>query len=282
MLKALAGLIAAVLLLSAPCSEDAHAQGKKLKIGVIFDYTGPLAGGGSDLHALGAKIMIDYFAKKGGVEGYAIEAVYADAQSKPDDRHQRGGAPDRAGEGRHAARLLLLGPVRARGRPGRAAQEVHVDHHLHLLGGAREPQSQVRLPHPAERPAVRPDVDRLHRPERQGQARQGAEGPPRGDHPRGRRLRGRRVQGQRGRREEGGLQHRAEGGLCGDGARSLAAGDQAQARPARRHLPHGLQPRHHAVPAPVARARACASPRWSATAPATASTTSSRKRSART
>ena len=84
MLKALAGLIAAVLLLSPLCSEDAHAQGKKLKIGVIFDYTGPLAGGGSDLHALGAKIMIDHFAKKGGVEGYAIEAVYADAQSKPD------------------------------------------------------------------------------------------------------------------------------------------------------------------------------------------------------
>jgi ABC-type branched-subunit amino acid transport system substrate-binding protein len=84
MLKALAGLIAAVLLLSPPFSEDAHAQGKKLKIGVIFDYTGPLAGGGSDLHALGAKIMIDHFAKKGGVEGYAIEAVYADAQSKPD------------------------------------------------------------------------------------------------------------------------------------------------------------------------------------------------------
>ena len=45
MLKALAGLIAAVLLLSAPWPEDARAQGKKLKIGVIFDYTGPLAGG---------------------------------------------------------------------------------------------------------------------------------------------------------------------------------------------------------------------------------------------
>src|SRR5262245_41963021 len=84
MLKALAGLIAAVLLLIPPCPDSAHAQGKKLKIGVIFDYTGPLAGGGSDLHALGAKIMIDYFAKKGGVEGYAIDAVYADAQSKPE------------------------------------------------------------------------------------------------------------------------------------------------------------------------------------------------------
>jgi ABC-type branched-subunit amino acid transport system substrate-binding protein len=63
---------------------EAPAQGKKLKIGVVFDYTGPMAGGGSELHALGAKIMIDHFAKKGGVEGYAIEALYADAQSKPD------------------------------------------------------------------------------------------------------------------------------------------------------------------------------------------------------
>lgn len=62
---------------------SAAAQEKKLKIGVIYDYTGPLAGGGSDLHALGAKIMIDHFAKT-GVEGYKIEAVYADAQSKPD------------------------------------------------------------------------------------------------------------------------------------------------------------------------------------------------------
>jgi len=60
------------------------AQAKKLKIGVVFDYSGPLAGGGSDLHALGAKIMIDHFAKKGGVEGYQIEALYADAQSKPE------------------------------------------------------------------------------------------------------------------------------------------------------------------------------------------------------
>jgi branched-chain amino acid transport system substrate-binding protein len=78
------GLIAAVVLTGASTIPDAHAQAKKLKIGVVFDYTGPLAGGGSDLHALGAKIMIDHFAKKGGIEGYKIEAVYADAQSKPE------------------------------------------------------------------------------------------------------------------------------------------------------------------------------------------------------
>jgi ABC-type branched-subunit amino acid transport system substrate-binding protein len=75
-----AAIAFAALLLSAL---GAAAQEKKLKIGVIFDYTGPMAGGGSELHALGAKIMIDYFAKT-GVEGYKIEAVYADAQSKPD------------------------------------------------------------------------------------------------------------------------------------------------------------------------------------------------------
>src|SRR5919106_1533368 len=62
---------------------SAEAQEKKIKIGVIYDLTGPLAGGGSELQHIGAKIMLDHFSKT-GVEGYKIEAVYADAQSKPD------------------------------------------------------------------------------------------------------------------------------------------------------------------------------------------------------
>jgi len=62
---------------------SAQAQEKKIKIGVVFDLTGPLAGGGSELGYIGAKIILDHFAKT-GVEGYKIEAVYADAQSKPD------------------------------------------------------------------------------------------------------------------------------------------------------------------------------------------------------
>src|SRR5882672_1169874 len=77
-------LLASLFAVTAVLAPQAIAQGKKIKIGVVFDYSGPLAGGGSDLHALGAKIMIDYFAKRGGVEGYQIEAIYADAQSKPD------------------------------------------------------------------------------------------------------------------------------------------------------------------------------------------------------
>jgi ABC-type branched-subunit amino acid transport system substrate-binding protein len=84
MMRVVSGLIALATVLTLSLASDAPAQGKKLKIGVIYDYSGPLAGGGSELHALGAKIMIDHFIKKGGVEGYQIEAVYADAQSKPD------------------------------------------------------------------------------------------------------------------------------------------------------------------------------------------------------
>ncbi len=84
-LRRLAALVMVVTLVAgAGLAPESLAQGKKLKIGVIYDYTGPLAGGGSDLHALGAKIMIDHFIKKGGVEGYQIEALYADAQSKPE------------------------------------------------------------------------------------------------------------------------------------------------------------------------------------------------------
>ena len=75
------GLIVAVAISGMAAS--AHAQDKKIKIGVIFDLTGPLAGGGSELEYQGAKIMLDHFAKT-GVEGYKIEAIYADAQSKPD------------------------------------------------------------------------------------------------------------------------------------------------------------------------------------------------------
>ena len=78
--RALAGLLA----LTAMAAVPAMAQEKKIKIGVIYDLTGPLAGGGSELQYLGVKIMNDYFIKQGPIEGYKIEAVYADAQSKPD------------------------------------------------------------------------------------------------------------------------------------------------------------------------------------------------------
>jgi len=79
--RLLVGASAAVAVLGMAVA--AEAQEKKIKIGVIFDLTGPLAAGGSELQYTGVKIMLDHYAKT-GVEGYKVEGVYADAQSKPD------------------------------------------------------------------------------------------------------------------------------------------------------------------------------------------------------
>src|SRR5207237_9593171 len=79
--RAKSAVAALALGASAAAGEDAK---KTIKIGAVYDYSGPLAAGGSELHALGTKIMIDYFNAHGGVAGYKIEPIYADAQSKPD------------------------------------------------------------------------------------------------------------------------------------------------------------------------------------------------------
>lgn len=55
-----------------------------VKIGTIYDLTGPFAGGGSKAAAIGNKIAIDMINERGGVEGHKIVAINADAQSKTD------------------------------------------------------------------------------------------------------------------------------------------------------------------------------------------------------
>jgi len=62
----------------------AGSAAAQVKIGVIYDYTGAFAGGGSKAAAIATKIAIDMVNEKGGVEGQKIEAIYADAQSKND------------------------------------------------------------------------------------------------------------------------------------------------------------------------------------------------------
>ena len=66
----------------AACSGLAPAQQKEIKVGVIYDYTGAFAAGGSEAAGLGTKIAIDMLNERGGVEGYRINAIYVDAQSK--------------------------------------------------------------------------------------------------------------------------------------------------------------------------------------------------------
>jgi ABC-type branched-subunit amino acid transport system substrate-binding protein len=82
LVRAVVGLAVAAAMF-APLAGSAD-EAKAIKIGVVYDLTGPFAGGGSELQYLGAKIMIDWFNARGGIDGYKVEAVYADAQSKPD------------------------------------------------------------------------------------------------------------------------------------------------------------------------------------------------------
>src|SRR3989440_6806180 len=68
----------------AACVATAAAQQKEIKIGFIYDVSGPFAGGGSEAAQVGTKAAIDMVNEKGGVSGYKINALFVDAQSKVD------------------------------------------------------------------------------------------------------------------------------------------------------------------------------------------------------
>src|SRR5689334_11130104 len=63
----------------------AQAQAETVRIGVIFDHSGPFAAGGSVACAVGTQIAIDLCNERGGVGGkYKVAPVNADSQSKAD------------------------------------------------------------------------------------------------------------------------------------------------------------------------------------------------------
>ena len=63
----------------------ARAEAETVRIGVIYDLTGPFAAGGSVASSVGAQIAIDLINEKGGIGGkYKVEPVTADSQSKPE------------------------------------------------------------------------------------------------------------------------------------------------------------------------------------------------------
>src|SRR4026209_234334 len=71
-------------LLLASVTGMAQAQQKEIKIGFIYDVSGPFAGGGSEPAQIGTKAIVDYFNERGGVAGYKIVPIFIDAQSKVD------------------------------------------------------------------------------------------------------------------------------------------------------------------------------------------------------
>ena len=63
----------------------AQAQAEAVRIGVIYDLSGPFAAGGSLACSIGTQIAIDLVNEKGGVGGkYKVVPVNADSQSKAD------------------------------------------------------------------------------------------------------------------------------------------------------------------------------------------------------
>src|SRR4030081_2089550 len=63
----------------------ARAKAETVRIGVIYDLTGPFAAGGSVASSVGTQIAIDLVNEKGGIGGkYKISPLAADSQSKPD------------------------------------------------------------------------------------------------------------------------------------------------------------------------------------------------------
>jgi branched-chain amino acid transport system substrate-binding protein len=63
----------------------ARADAESVRIGVIYDLSGPFAAGGSAACAVGAQIAIDLVNERGGIDGkYKVVPVNADSQSKAD------------------------------------------------------------------------------------------------------------------------------------------------------------------------------------------------------
>jgi branched-chain amino acid transport system substrate-binding protein len=75
-------LVGAVALVTTP-HHAVDAQGQTIKIGVLFDHSGPFSAAGSLNCYRGAKMIIDYFNEKGGVLGkYKVVQIDGDSQSK--------------------------------------------------------------------------------------------------------------------------------------------------------------------------------------------------------
>ncbi|PYM53962.1 MAG: ABC transporter ATP-binding protein, partial [Candidatus Rokuibacteriota bacterium] len=83
--RAAPGALALALLALGVAPATAQELKGPIRIGVIYDLSGPFAAAGSVACLRGAEIAIDMVNEKGGVLGkYKVEAVKADSQSKAD------------------------------------------------------------------------------------------------------------------------------------------------------------------------------------------------------
>src|SRR5437667_10884570 len=76
-------LIVATVLAGVPAGDRAGAQAGTIRIGLLFDHTGPFSAAGSLANWRGARLAIDLVNDRGGVRGrYPIVRIDADSQYK--------------------------------------------------------------------------------------------------------------------------------------------------------------------------------------------------------
>jgi branched-chain amino acid transport system substrate-binding protein len=233
------------------------ANSADIKIGAIYDYTGPFAGGGSKAAGIGNKIAIDLINERGGVEGNKIVGVFADSQSKTDVAINE------------AERLLNEQKVDL-------IMGVYSSAHCVPMAAKVDAAKKFMWANVCVASAVLKDrnLQYVFRPQvhsdqfgeascsfiaENAKSKLGKEVKDlkvaiiHEDGPYGVGV----AMGNEAKCKELGMQVGAQGGLFATAADLSALVTKLRPRPGRRHPAHRLQPGHHAVPAPVRRRRAC-------------------------
>ena len=243
--------LALVALIAVAATGQAQ-QPQTIKIGLLYDHSGPFSAAGSLNCWRGAKMMIDYINEKGGVLGkHKIVQSDGDSQSKADV------AINEAERLLNVEKVDILAGVYSSAHAVPIAERVDkqkkflLDHDRHRGCRARRIEISSTRSAAAQRQPLRRGLGRLHRQLCAGSPEEGAQGRAHRDHLRGRPVRSRRGRGQRGRGQEAGHADRAQGGLLGPGRGPVFTGDEAPGRAAGCPLPHRLQSRHQPLPPPV-------------------------------
>ena len=243
-----------------------RAQDAPIRIGVIYDLSGPFAAAGSVPCAIGAQIAIDIVNERGGSPAYKVQPINADCKARrmlPSDEVER------LINQRRSNRARRLCSAHAAAQPPRSrAEEDLLDHHGDSDLGSRTKIVNTRVPRPDLPDQYGQAFAAVCRGQRQSEARGRGKGCQSHDPARGRTLRGRRSAGD--------VEHlrqrtRRAARACWKAIRErpdlLFAGDEAQARRGRCHFPLDTTPTSLYSCAKPARP-GCASRCWSATAPA--------------
>jgi branched-chain amino acid transport system substrate-binding protein len=238
-------------------SKLVRAQEPPIRIGVIYDLSGPFAAAGSVPCAIGAQIAIDLVNERGGVAAkYKVQPINADSQSKADAAINE------------VERLLNQEKVEI-------VLGVYASAHAVPLAAKVEAQKKILWITTAIATSVVKDQNRQYvfraqiHSDQYGQAfaaflaenakaKLGLDAKDikvaiiHEDGPYGVGV----AQATEQFAKERGLQIVLREGYSRERAGSFLPGDQAQTRRLRCHFPLRVQPRHHPIPAPGARGRA--------------------------